>query len=174
MIITFEAQVIKIGSRQVIKIPFHSSKKLPSRGMVVVQGTINNKPFSAVALEPDGKGSHWLEVTSSLSEKVNFSNDEDIIFNIEPLDEWPEPEIPSDLMDTIERENLLKQWNSITTKARWDWLRWIRATENPQTRNKRIEVASSKLKNGDTNPCCFDRTRCTVTDVSKSGILLDY
>lgn len=46
----------------------------------------------------------------------------------------------------------MDQWNLITTKARWDWLRWIRATANSETRKKRIDVACSKLQKGDTNP----------------------
>ena len=45
MEITFEAKLSTIGPRQVISIPLESSKKLPSRGMVMVQGIINNIPF---------------------------------------------------------------------------------------------------------------------------------
>lgn len=173
MIISFEAKLVKIKSLQVIKILLKSSEKLPSREMAMVQGTINDTKFNALPLEPDGKGSHWLEVTSSLSEAAGLSIDKTVIFNIESINEWPEPEIPADFITKINKENFLNQWNSITTKARWDWLRWIRATGNPQTRNNRIKVACSKLKKGDNNPCCFDRTRCTVIEVSKSGVLLD-
>lgn len=53
----FEAKLLKIGSRQIIVIPLSTSKELPSRGMVMIQGIINNFSF-IVPLEPDGKGSH--------------------------------------------------------------------------------------------------------------------
>ncbi len=171
MNIIFEAQLSNIGNRQIIILPLSSSKKLPSRGMVMVHGTINNIPFDA-PLEPDGKGSHWFELDNKLSEEAKLKVGKKVEVAIEPIKDWPEPEIPKDIMDGIENANLLQQWNSITTKARWDWLRWIRATANPETRKKRIGVACSKLQNGDKNPCCFDRTRCTIPEVSKSGTLL--
>lgn len=172
MTIVFQEKLLKIGLRQIIRIPLNSSKKLPSRGMVMVQGTINDIAFRA-PLEPDGKGSHWLEVTPLLSEELGVSIGENVSLNIEPLDEWIEPNIPEDIMNAIIKADVLDQWSSITIKAQWDWIRWIRSTKNPETRNKRIDVACSKLQKGDKNPCCFDRTRCTATDVSKSGILLD-
>lgn len=36
-----------------------------------------------------------------------------------------------------------------------------------------VSFACPKLQNKDTNPCCFDRTICTINEVSKSGVLLD-
>lgn len=171
MKIIFEAQLSKNGNRQIIIIPLSASEKLPSRGMVMVQGTINKIPFNA-ALEPDGKGSHWFEVGNKLIEEAQLKVGEIVDLMIEPLKIWSEPEIPNDIMDEIDKAKLIDKWNSITTKARWDWLRWIRATANPETRKKRIAVACSKLQNGDNNPCCFDRTRCTIPDVSKSGTLV--
>lgn len=172
MEIIFEEKLLKIGPLQVIKIPLNSSKKLPSRGMVMVQGTINDITFKA-PLEPDGKGSHWMEVSPRLSKELGITVGETVSLNIEPLNEWTQPYIPEDILNAITKANILKQWNGITVKAKWDWIRWIRSTKNPETRNKRIDVACSKLQKGDKNPCCFDRTRCTDTDVSKSGILLD-
>src|SRR5271170_7933746 len=51
----------KIGSRTLLSLPRNASAKLPSRGMTMVEGTINGFPFRA-ALEPNGKGSHGLRV----------------------------------------------------------------------------------------------------------------
>jgi len=172
MSIIFEEKLLKIGPRQIIRIPLNLSKEFPSRGMVMVQGTINDVEFKS-PLEPDGKESHWLEVSSTLSKELGSGIGEAVELRIEPLDEWIEPDIPEDIMNAIIKANILEQWSSITIKAQWDWIRWIRSTKNPETRNKRIDVACSKLQKGDKNPCCFDRTRCTATDVSKSGILLE-
>ena len=172
MSIFFKAILTKVESRKIIKIPLSSSVELPSRGMVMVQGTMNEVSFQ-VPLEPDGKGSHWFEVSDFLIEDLGITVGQTVSLSIEPLDEWREPEIPVELMDAIINACLINQWNSITTKAKWDWLRWIRSTNNPATRQKRIEVACSKLQNGDTRPCCFDRTRCTIPDVSKSGVFID-
>lgn len=172
MDITFESKLREIGNRQVIIIPLIASEKLPSRGMVMVKGTIN-KTFFKTPLEPDGKGSHWFEVTTRLIEEAKLQFGENINLTIESTKDWIEPDMPNDIMDEIDEADLMDQWNSLTTKARWDWLRWIRSTDNLETRKKRIGVACSKLENGDKNPCCFDRSRSTVMDVSKSGVLLD-
>ncbi len=172
MKITFEVKPLNIGARQIIVVPLRTSLDLPSRGMVMVHGMINRIPFN-VALEPDGKGSHWFEISQELRVDAKLENGRPADLMIEPLEEWMEPEIPKDMMDEIEKANLLDPWGSLTTRARWDWLRWIRSTANPETRQKRIHVACSKLKDGETNPCCFNRTQCTITDVSKSGVLLE-
>jgi len=98
---------------------------------------------------------------------------ETVSIQIEPVNDWIDPVIPEDIMDAVIKAGLLNHWNSLTVKARWEWLRWIRSTKNPATRSKRIEVACSKMQKGDKRPCCFDGTRCTITEVSKSGVLLD-
>ena len=43
----------KIGSGILLTLPKDVSSNLPSRGMILVKGTINGAPFQAV-LEPDG------------------------------------------------------------------------------------------------------------------------
>ena len=45
----------KIGSWTLLTLPKNASAKLPSRGMTMVEGTINGFPFRA-ALEPNGNG----------------------------------------------------------------------------------------------------------------------
>lgn len=171
MKITFEGKLLKIQSRQILVIPLEASKKLPSRGMVMACVLIDKISFVA-PLEPDGRGSHWFEVSKKRSEEAGLKMGELFELSMEAIKEWPEAEIPGDILDEIDKANLRQMWDSISTKARWDWLRWIRSTANIETRKKRIKVACSKLAKGDKHPCCFDRTRCSVTDVSKSGQLL--
>jgi hypothetical protein len=172
MSISFEAPLTEIEAQQIVKIPISASKQLPSRGMVMVQGTINGLPFIS-PLEPDGKESHWFQLSDILLMDLGVTVGQTMSFNIEPMSEWVEPEIPDDIMDAIIQEGLLNQWNTLTAKARWEWLRWIRSTKNEATRRKRIEVACSKLQKGDRRPCCFDTTRCTIMEVSTSGVLKD-
>ena len=172
MKITFQEKILNIGPLNLIRIPVSSSEKLPSRGMVMARVTMNDIEF-ILPLEPDGKGSHWIEINKLILKEADIIVGDKVSTTIEPLEEWIEPEIPKDIIEGIINSNVLNQWNSITTKAKWDWIRWIRSTNNVDTRNKRINVACSKLLNGDKNPCCFDRTRCTIPSVSKSGVLLD-
>lgn len=169
--INFEARLINIGDSKIIRIPLKQSEKLPSRGMVMVKIIINEKTF-ITPLEPDGRGSHWFEVSDLLCTETGLELGEIVSLSMEVVDEWIEADIPQDIMNMIIKSDVLEKWDSITRQARWDWLRWIRSTKNKETRNKRIDVMCSKLLSGDKRPCCFDRTRCTNTLVSKSGVLL--
>ena len=67
--IRFEAKLFKIASWTLLTLPKSASAKLPSRGMTMVKGTINEFRFRA-ALEPDGKGSHWFRVDKTMSKAI--------------------------------------------------------------------------------------------------------
>lgn len=172
-IIRFETTPFEIGDRTILRLPESASAQLPSRGMTLVEGTING--FSAkIVLEPDGKGSHWFRVDSDLREAAAIDAGDTVTIVVEPSREWPEPELPEDWEEALAfdpQANAL--WLNITPMARWDWLRWIRATSNPETRTRRIEVALSKLTDGKRRPCCFNRNQCTEPEVSKSGVLVE-
>jgi len=171
--IRFEAKLSHIGSWTLLRLPKGASAKLPSRGMVMVAGTVNGYRFEA-PLEPDGKGSHWLKVDKIMSRAIKADAGDTVTLAIEPVKEWPEPKVPADLKDALGAiPPAQRLWKDITPAARWDWVRWIGGTKNPETRKKRIGVATSKLKAGDRRPCCFDRTSCTVSDVSSNGVLLE-
>ena len=56
--------------------------------------------------------------------------------------------------------------------ARWEWVRWVNATKNPETRQRRVEVSISKLGSGKRRPCCFNLAACTDPHLSRSGKLV--
>jgi hypothetical protein len=172
-IIRFETVPLKIGDWTILRLPESASAKLPSRGMTLVEGTINGFR-SKIVLEPDGKGSHWFRVDSGLREAASVYAGGTVKMVVEPSKEWSEPKLPADLKKALASDpqaNAL--WVQITPMARWDWLRWIRATHSQETRSHRIEVAMSKLRSGERRPCCFNRNQCTEPEVSKSGILIE-
>lgn len=172
-IIRFETKTLTIGDWTILRLPESASAKLPSRGMELVEGTINGFR-SKIVLEPDGKGSHWFKVNSVLREAAGIGSGNTVTIAIEPSKEWPEPELPADLNKALASDpqsNAL--WVKITPMARWDWLRWVRSTNNPETRSRRIEVALSKLRAGERRPCCFNRNLCTEPEVSKNGALIE-
>jgi len=57
--------------------------------------------------------------------------------------------------------------------ARWEWVRWVNATNNPETRGRRVDVSISKMESGNRRPCCFNLAACTDPDLSKSGKLFE-
>jgi hypothetical protein len=171
--IHFETELYKVGSWTILHLPKSASAQLPSRGVTMVEGTINGSPFQA-ALEPDGKGSHWLKVDETMREAAGADEGDTVTLAIEPAKEWTEPQLPEDLKSALEANpQVHDMWMDCTTIARWDWIRWINATAQQETRKRRIEVAFSKLKSGMRRPCCFNRAMCTEPYVSKNGILLE-
>lgn len=168
--IRFEAEIYELNGWRILRFPKYASEQLPSRGMLMIQGTINGIRFESI-LEPDGAGSHWFRVSDSLSAEAQASVGDKVSMVVELIKLEQEPEVPLDLKDALAAAGLLDRWNGITVRARWEWIRWIRFTNSAATRQKRIEVACSKLKAGKNRPCCFDLSRCTETAVSKKGVL---
>lgn len=167
----FEAQLLEINSWTIVHVPSDVSDALPSRGLVMVRGLINGLGFQ-VALEPDGRKGHWFELEADMLKKLNVVVGDTVKCTIEPTKDWVEPKVPKDILDGLQADApAFAQWQNCTTMARWEWIRWIRATNRAETRAHHIVVACSKLRGGARRPCCFNASMCTVPDVSKNGVL---
>jgi hypothetical protein len=170
--IHFETDMFSIGSWTILLFPRSVSAQLPSRGLALVEGTMNGIPFRK-ALEPDGRGSHWFRVDEPLCKAAHTGAGQTVTLTIKSSKNWPEPDLPDDLTMALQSKPLANsQWREITPLARWDWIRWIVSTENQETRQKRIIVTCDKLGKGHRRPCCFNRNLCTETKVSQKGLLL--
>ncbi|HSD55815.1 MAG TPA: YdeI/OmpD-associated family protein [Candidatus Saccharimonadales bacterium] len=170
--IKFEAKLISINGWTIVHLPKEASEKLPSRGQVMVKGTINDFHLHT-ALEPDGNWGHWLNVSENMQKSVGIQAGDTVSLEIEATKDWPEPNVPADIQKAVDRPEIKPLWTRITPMARWEWLRWVNSTASPETRKHRIEVSCSKLLAGERRPCCFNRNMCCVPEVSKSGILLE-
>jgi hypothetical protein len=172
--IRFHASLCKIGKWAIVRLPEEASAKLPSRGQVAIQGTINDHKFQAV-LEPDGSRGHWMRVDGKLQQAAAISTGDTAALEIEPTKDWPEPNVPKDLEAALAAapQEIQDLWKGITPMARWEWVRWVNATKNPDTRKRRVEVSMSKMNSGKRRPCCFDLAACTDPYVSRNGRLLE-
>jgi hypothetical protein len=171
--IRFEAQVQRTGGSTILKLPDDASAKLPSRGQVAVTGAANGHAFQTV-IEPDGRRGHWIRLDENLRQALAVSEGDTVALEVEPTKDWPEPDVPKDFQSALtDAADISELWKGITPMARWEWVRWINATKNLQTRERRVEVGISKLRSGKRRPCCFDLASCTDPDLSKSGVLVD-
>jgi Domain of unknown function (DUF1905)/Bacteriocin-protection, YdeI or OmpD-Associated len=172
--IHFDATLSTIDTSTVLRLPETASKNLPSRGQVAVHGSINGVEFQTV-LEPDGDFGHWMRVDDALQRAAAISAGDTATLDIEVTKDWPEPSVPRDLATALVAapQRIQNLWNEITPMARWEWVRWINATRNPDTRRRRVEVSISKMKSGKRRPCCFNLSACTDPDLSKNGRLLE-
>ena len=149
------------GGWTFLTLPKQASARLPARGMVSVEGTINGAAFRAT-LDPDGQGGHWLKVDRKMREAAGAEAGDVVTLEITPVapGEEPEPTVPADLRKALAAATpkARETWSDITPIARRDWIHWITSGKRAETRIKRIGVAISKLSAGDRRPCCFDRS----------------
>jgi Bacteriocin-protection, YdeI or OmpD-Associated/Domain of unknown function (DUF1905) len=172
--IRFDATLYTIDRWTILRLPETASRKLPSRGQVAVQGTINGCGFQTV-LEPDGYFGHWMRIDGKLQQAAALSASDTATLEIESLKDWPEPNVPQDLGTALDAapQKIQDLWNGITPMARWEWVRWVNATRVPETRKRRVEVSISKMEGGKRRPCCFNLAACTDPNLSRSGRLVE-
>jgi hypothetical protein len=172
--IRFDATLSTIDTSTVLRLPETASAKLPSRGQVAIYGTINGIEFQTV-LEPDGDFGHWMKVDGALQHAARISPGDTATLDIGVTKDWPEPRVPQDLAMALAaaQPKIQDLWNEITPMARWEWVRWVNATKNPDTRGRRVEVSISKMQSGKRRPCCFNLSACTDPDLSRSGRLIE-
>ena len=172
--IRFDATLYTIDEWTVLRLPEKASEELPSRGQVAVQGTISGHGFQAV-LEPDGNFGHWMRIDEKQQQAAAISEGDTATLEIELLKYWPEPSLPQDFETALAAapQKIQALWKDITPMARWEWVRWVNATKNPDTRKRRVEVSISKMKSGKRRPCCFNLAACTDPNLSKNGRLTE-
>ena len=172
--IRFHATLSTIGKWTILRLPEKASAKLTSRGQVAVQGMINGHGFQTV-LEPDGNFGHWMRIDGQLQQTAALGAGDTATLEIESRKDWPEPTVPQDLETALADapQKIQDLWKGITPMARWEWVRWVNATQNPDTRRRRVEVSISKMKSGKRRPCCFNLAACTDPNLSKNSRLID-
>ncbi|MDD8044887.1 MAG: YdeI/OmpD-associated family protein, partial [Verrucomicrobiota bacterium] len=106
---------------------------------------------------PDGRLSHWLRVARELMEAAGVEFGDAVAVEIRPVEQEPEPEVPSDLAAALEvAPEARAVWDDTTTIARVDWIHWITSAKQSKTRAKRIDDACDMLASGKRRVCCFD------------------
>jgi len=82
--IRFDTTLYTIDERTIVRLPEEASEKLPSRGQVAIQGTINGHAFQTV-LEPDGDFGHWMRIDEEQQQTAALSAGDAVTLEIEPL-----------------------------------------------------------------------------------------
>jgi hypothetical protein len=152
----------------ILSLPKNASRKLPSRGMAVVEGTINGFPFRA-ALEPNGKGSHWLRVNKTMRDAAGADAAGTVTVEVTRAGDEPEIRVPMDLRKALAASSLAQAgWEDITPMARRDWIFSISSAKQPETRRRRIEKACDMLASGKRRLCCFPGIKWLMKKNAKS------
>src|SRR3982074_1151674 len=172
--IRFDATLYRIDKSTVLRLPEKANVKLPSRGQVAVQGTINGHQCQT-GLAPDGNFGHWMRIDRKLQERAALSASDSATLEIESVKDWPEPSVPQDLKRALAAapQKIHDLWKEITPMARWEWVRWVNATPNRDTRKRRVDVSISKMKSGKRRPFFFNLAAVTGPHLSMRGRLIE-
>ena len=172
--IRFTAVLSTIDDTTLVRLPRPASEGLPSRGQVAVHATIDGHPFRTV-VEPDGRRGHWVRVDRHLRQAVGIDPGDTAELTLEVAPDWPEPDLPPDLSAALAGAPAKSRdlWQDLTPMARWEWVRWVQATRNPATRQRRVAACLSKMDGGRRRPCCFDLSSCTDPALARGGKLRD-
>jgi hypothetical protein len=151
-----------------LTLPKNASAKLPSRGRTMVEGTINAFPFRA-ALEPSGRGSHWLSVNKTMRDGAGGDGIDTVTVEIARAGEEPEMRVPMDLRKALAAAPLAQAgWEDITPLARRDWIFSVTSAKQPETRRRRIEKACDMLASGKRRLCCFPGIKWIMKENEKT------
>lgn len=172
--IRFKAELYTLKDWVIFSVPKDESAKLPSRGQISVTGVIDEHEFTTV-LEPDGRWSHWMRVTDEMKRGAQATAGDTVAVEMTTNKDWPEPVLPKDFADALKLapQVVKDKWQDITPMARWEWIRWMNATLNQETRKVRIEKTISKLSGKHRRPCCFNLAACTEPYLMKAGRLME-
>ena len=165
----FRSEATENAESRTLTLPKNVSAKLPSRGMTMVEGTINSFPFRS-ALEPNGKGSHCLRVNKAMRDAAGADAGDTVTVEITRAGEEPEIRVPVDLRKALAASPQARAlWAEITPMARRDWILWISSARQPETRSRRIEKACNMLASGKRRVCCFGGLNWLRKDHATAG-----
>jgi Bacteriocin-protection, YdeI or OmpD-Associated/Domain of unknown function (DUF1905) len=158
----------KLGLWTLLAVPKNASAKLPSRGVTMVEGTINAFPFRA-ALERNSKGSRYLRIDKAVRAAAGAAAGDTVAVEITRAGAEPEIRMPIELRKALAAAPISRaRWAAITPMARRDWILWISTAKQPETRLRRIEKACDMLASGKRRVCCFGGLNWLTKDQPKS------
>jgi Domain of unknown function (DUF1905)/Bacteriocin-protection, YdeI or OmpD-Associated len=135
-----------------VTMPKSASSQLPARGRVAVEGTINGFQFRSSAF-PDGDGSHTIQVNSGMRDGAKVSLGQMAEFSISPTTDAVKVTVPTDLLAALKKSTKAgAQWDTITPKARAEWVARITSAKKEETRSARTTRTVERLSQGEKRP----------------------
>jgi hypothetical protein len=154
-VIRFKARLLALpagGDTLTLEFPKAVGRKMGE--MTRVEGVINGHPFRA-ALESAASGRRWLRVNQAMRKGARAGAGDTV--DVAVLGPEPEPVVSADLRAAFKTSQEARAlWKDLPTECRRDYIRWIDATKNPDTRARRITRTVEQLADGKRRPCCVN------------------
>lgn len=147
----FEAPIIAgRGGGAFVRVPFSVPDVFGTRGQLRVKGTIDGHPFQS-SLAPMGGGTHLLGLHKATREAIGKAIGARVAVVLEPdLAERPVV-VPDDFARALTANPpAAARFETFAYTHRKEYVQWIEEAKRPETRQRRISEAVTRISQGTT------------------------
>jgi hypothetical protein len=148
----FRARLVSAGPNGAwtrLILPKEISALLGSKARVPVAGTINGYKFQTSAF-PTGDGTHMITVNTQLQAGAKVKPGETVEVALQLDRSARVVEVPADLATLFSKEKKSSEhFDDLPPSQQKAYVDWIESAKRPETREKRLKDAISRLKRGE-------------------------
>jgi hypothetical protein len=136
------------GGGAFIVVPFDVGEAFGRRGQVRVKGTIDGQPFQS-SMAPMGGGHHVLGIHKATREAIGKSIGDSVALVVEPDTAERSVTVPEDFAGALAKsKRAQQQFDGFAYTHRKEYVHWIESAKRPETRQRRIADAVSRISKG--------------------------
>lgn len=145
----FEARIVEgRGGGAFVTVPFNVFDVFGTRGQVRVKGTIDGHPFKS-SIAPMGGGTHLLGLHKATRETIGKSTGDSVKLVLEADTEERTVTLPEDFQKALARNRKAQEtFEKFAYTHRKEYVQWIESAKKPETRERRIGDAVTRIANG--------------------------
>ena len=137
----FRARLYKLGVNRVVDVPAEISKALGGGGFIPVEGWIAGAAIRST-LVPRGGGRHRLFVHSRIWKAQKIERGDFVEVLLTRVEAPIEPPLPEDIALALHMtKGAAVAFRQITSALRREFITWVQAAKQPETRARRIQKA---------------------------------
>jgi len=147
---SFQARIVEgRGGGAFVDVPFDVPEVFGSRRQVRVKGTIDGHPFAS-SIAPMGAGAYLLGLHKATREAIGKSIGDSVDLVIEADTTERVVTVPDDLKRALARNAAAnKTFENFAYTHRKEYVQWVESAKKPETRQRRIAEAVSRIARGD-------------------------
>jgi len=136
------------GGGAYVVVPFGVAEAFGTRGQLRVKGTIDGQPFKS-SMAPMGGGHHVLGLHKATRDAIGKSVGDTVTLEVQPDTEERTVIVPNDFRKALATDPVAKQaFDRFAYTHRKEYVGWIESAKRPETRQRRITDAVSRISKG--------------------------
>ena len=136
------------GGGAYVVVPFSVADVFGTRGQLRVKGTIDGQPFQS-SMAPMGGEHHVLGLHKATREAIGKSVGDTVRLEVQPDTEQRTVIVPDDFRKALAANQPAKEaFDRFAYTHRKEYVGWIESAKRPETRQRRIADAVSRISKG--------------------------